>query len=54
MQGILQKMTAFFMSITANRDGCMDGCAAPVERIRVPGADGIIMNDVTLLPCVKA
>ena len=40
--------------IMFNRDGNMDGCAQSIERIKALGADGILMNDVTLLPCVKA
>ena len=37
----------------SDRDGNMDGCAQSVERIKALGADGILMNDVTLLPYVK-
>ena len=40
--------------IMSNRDGCMDGCAESVERMKALGADGVLMNDVSLLGCVKA
>ena len=40
--------------IMSNRGGCMDGCAESIARMKALGADGVLLNDVTLLPCVKA
>ena len=40
--------------IMSNRDGCMDGCEASIDRMKTLGADGVLLNDITLLPYVKA
>ena len=39
--------------IMSNRNGNMDGSAESIARLKELGADGVLLNDVTLLPFVK-